>query len=80
MTAINTSNTITIISMQGETLDAVCWRYYGSSMEGTHMVETALQMNHGLADKGEVLPHGTTVILPTLSTTATRKETVQLWD
>lgn len=65
-----------VIAQQGDTLDALCFRYYGRT---GGVVETVLTANPGLAELGEVLPHGTTVFLPDVDTAST-SETVQLWD
>lgn len=46
--------------MQGDTLDAICARYYGRT-EG--VVETVLQANP-LSELGVILPHGTAIELP----------------
>ena len=63
-------------AMQGDTLDAICARYYGRT-EG--VVETVLAANPGLAELGVVLPHGTAVELPDVQT-APVAETVNLWE
>ena len=60
----------------GDTLDAICARYYGRT-EG--VVETVLQANPGLSELGVILPHGTAVELPETESAA-RTETVNLWD
>ncbi|NWA44239.1 tail protein X [Pseudomonas reactans] len=65
-----------VIAQQGDTLDALCYRHYGRT-EG--VVELVLAANFGLAELGDILPHGTAVELPDLDTAAT-SETVQLWD
>jgi len=65
-----------VIAQQGDTLDALCYRHYGRT-EG--VVELVLAANFGLAEFGDILPHGTAVELPDLDTAAT-SETVQLWD
>ncbi|WP_230947385.1 tail protein X [Burkholderia territorii] len=44
-----------VAALQGETLDALCWRYYASTA-GT--VEAVLEANPGLAELGVVLPMG----------------------
>lgn len=44
-----------ILAQQYDTLDAMCWRYYGRT-EG--VTEKVLAANPGLADIGPVLPHG----------------------
>ncbi len=63
-------------ALQGDTLDAICVRYYGHT-EG--VVETVLAANPGLAELGVVLPHGTAVELPDVQT-APVAETVNLWE
>ncbi|MGV8924802.1 MAG: tail protein X [Ewingella sp.] len=65
-----------VIALQGETLDALCYRHYGRT---AGVVEAVLAANRGLADLGNVLPHGTAVTLPDVETAPT-SETVQLWD
>ncbi|QSQ38936.1 tail protein X [Xanthomonas translucens] len=68
-----------VYAQQGDTVDLLCWRYLGST---TGLVEQALELNPGLAQLGLVLPHGTAVDLPEVSTTtnAAATATVQLWD
>lgn len=63
-------------AMQGDTLDAICARYYGRT-EG--VVETVLQANPGLSDLGVILSHGTAIELPETDS-APKTETVNLWD
>lgn len=65
-----------VYAMQGDTLDALCARYYGRT-EG--VVETVLQANPGLSELGVILPHGTAVGLPDVETSPTA-ETLNLWD
>ncbi|MDR3434034.1 MAG: tail protein X [Rouxiella aceris] len=65
-----------VIAQQGDTLDALCYRHYGRT-EG--VVESVLTANFGLAELGDILPHGTAVELPDVDIAAT-SETVQLWD
>lgn len=65
-----------VIAQQGDTLDALCYRHYGRT---GGVVESVLAANFGLAELGEVLPHGTVVILPSVDA-APVSETVQLWD
>ncbi|MCT8273348.1 tail protein X [Xanthomonas translucens] len=68
-----------VYAQQGDTVDLLCWRYLGST---TGLVEKTLERNPGLAQLGLVLPHGTPVDLPEVSTTtnAAAAATVQLWD
>ncbi|WP_410698121.1 tail protein X [Citrobacter freundii] len=63
-------------AMQGDTLDAICARYYGR-IEG--VVETVLWANPGLSELGVILPHGTAIELPEIDS-APKTETVNLWD
>ena len=65
-----------VYAMQGDTLDALCARYYGRT-EG--VVETVLQANPGLSELGVILPHGTAIDLPDVETSP-RAETLNLWD
>ncbi|HIE5389322.1 TPA: tail protein X [Enterobacter cancerogenus] len=65
-----------VYAMQGDTLDALCARYYGRT-EG--VVETVLQANPGLSELGVILPHGTAIDLPDVETSPTT-ETLNLWD
>ena len=65
-----------VYAMQGDTLDALCARYYGRT-EG--VVEAVLQANPGLSELGVILPHGTAVDLPDVETSPTA-ETLNLWD
>ncbi|KVC43643.1 phage tail protein [Burkholderia pseudomultivorans] len=66
-----------VAALQGETLDALCWRYYASTA-GT--VEAVLEANPGLAELGVVLPMGTVVDMPELNTIEQTKPLLQLFD
>jgi phage tail protein X len=63
-------------AQQGDTVDAICWRYYGRTAGVT---EAVLLANPGLAEFGPVIPHGTLISLPEA---APQPETrmIQLWD
>lgn len=50
-----------VIALQDESLDALCWRYYGST-SGT--VEAVMAANPGIAALGVALPAGTVVEMP----------------
>ncbi|VFS36926.1 phage tail X family protein [Enterobacter cancerogenus] len=63
-------------ALQGDTLDAICARYYGRT-EG--VVETVLEANPGLSELGVLLPHGTEIELPEVSSSAVT-ETINLWE
>lgn len=65
-----------IRALQGDTLDALCARYYGRTQG---VFEAVLAANPGLAELGAVLPHGTAVELPEVESSPV-KETVSLWD
>ncbi|WP_343675130.1 tail protein X [Paraburkholderia heleia] len=66
-----------VTAQQGDTVDAICGRYYGRT-DGT--VEAVLEANEGLADLGVVLPFGTLVDLPDLAIVQTTKSLLQLFD
>lgn len=64
--------------MDGETIDAICWRELGRTQGVTEQV---LILNPGIAGLGATLPGGTKVILPDLAqVTPAVLETVNLWD
>jgi phage tail protein X len=65
-----------VCAMQGDTLDAICARYYGRT---GGVVEAVLQVNPGLSELGVILPHGTAIELPETDS-APKTETVNLWD
>ncbi|WP_414618470.1 tail protein X [Serratia liquefaciens] len=65
-----------IYALQGDTVDAICWRYYGRTQG---VVEQVYLLNEGLADAGAILSHGQPVELPDV-TAAPQRETVNLWD
>lgn len=67
----------TVIASQGDTVDGLCWRYYGRTAGVT---EAVLEANPGLADLGAVIPHGTTVYLPDAVPQAEQRQVVNLWD
>ncbi|UWX70347.1 tail protein X [Burkholderia gladioli] len=66
-----------LTALQGDTLDALCWRHYGSTA-GT--VEAVLDANPGLAELGAILPLGTVVDMPELNTIEQTKPLLQLFD
>ncbi|CAI0932940.1 Phage Tail Protein X [Serratia plymuthica] len=65
-----------VYALQGDTVDAICWRYYGRTQG---VVEQVYSLNAGLADAGVILPHGQPIELPDV-TPAPQRETVNLWD
>ncbi len=66
-----------VISIQGDSVDSVCWRYYGRS---SGVVEQVLQANPHLAQLDIILPIGTPINLPIIDTPTKQKVSVQLWD
>lgn len=69
--------TTKIISIQGDTIDSICWRYYGYS---TGVVELVLNANPQLAQYDVLLPIGTIVYLPIVHTVTQQKKSIQLWE
>lgn len=64
-------------AQQGDTVDLICWRYYGRTERVTEAVYAA---NPGLCELGPILPHGLLITLPDVDTTDTIDTTVHLWD
>jgi len=65
-------------ALQGDTVDAICWRELGATRGVT---EAVLELNRGLADLGPILPEGTPVILPSRQSVAPAVVPLtQLWD
>ncbi|HEY4544861.1 MAG TPA: tail protein X [Pedomonas sp.] len=67
----------TVISRQGDTLDALIWREAGLKAGD---ISRVLAANPGLADLSPVLPLGTAVTLPATSSQPQTRPLVQLWD
>lgn len=63
-------------TVQGDTLDQICWKHYGAA---SGAVEAVLEYNPGLALAGMVLPVGLEIELPELQRPGIRA-TVKLWD
>jgi phage tail protein X len=61
---------------QGDTLDYVCWQFYGQQ---SGAVELVLAANPGLADLGVVMPIDTVLTLPDLPKPATEVQPIRLW-
>lgn len=62
---------------QNDTVDALCWRFYGRTAGVT---EAVLMANPGLADNGPVLPQGLAVNMPEAQASAPQRQMVNLWD
>ncbi|HCT8726820.1 TPA: tail protein X, partial [Proteus mirabilis] len=50
-----------IYTQQGDSVDDICWRYFGQS---SGMIEQVLEANPGLVELGAILPTGTAIELP----------------
>lgn len=68
---------VTYIAREGDTVDLIAWRYYGR--QDARVVEQVLAANPHLADHGPVLPGGTELVLPAI-TTSTQSQGLRLWD
>lgn len=66
---------ITYITKDGDVLDAICWKYYGST---TGVVEKVLEANRHLAELGEIFSAGVKIVLPDLAQEE-ETESVKLW-
>ncbi|MEM5528062.1 tail protein X [Gammaproteobacteria bacterium AS21] len=64
-------------SVQGDTLDLICYQYYGTSHLTTEIV---MQANPDLAEKGLIIEENTLIELPTINSTTPVANTTQLWD
>ncbi|EGD58399.1 phage-related tail protein [Novosphingobium nitrogenifigens DSM 19370] len=72
------ASTFITTTLEGDTLDLVCWRELGTTAGG--VVEKAYTLNPGLADLGPTLPGGIDVVLPVIDTqTPQTIATVSLW-
>lgn len=67
----------TVRAQQGDTVDLICMRHLGYT---ANAVEAVYRANPGLAARGPVLPIGTVVVLPALTTATPTTRSVQLWD
>lgn len=68
-----------VTALQHDTVDAICYRIYGSTVGH---VEAVLEANPGLSALGTVLPMGTQVIVPDPAETEATTDTtiINLWD
>ncbi|NWC30754.1 tail protein X, partial [Pseudomonas tolaasii] len=62
---------------QNDTVDALCWRFYGRTAGVT---EAVLEANPGLADHGPILTQGLVINMPEAQTSAPQRQMVNLWD
>jgi phage tail protein X len=66
-------------TLQGDTIDLLCWRELGTTSGG--VVEQTMALNQNLSDNGPILPPLTDVVLPVLTAaTPAPIETKNLWD
>lgn len=66
------------VTRQGDMVDAIASRAYGSEHNGT--TEAILAANPGLADRGPVLPENIEIKLPDISPAQVKRlPTVDLW-
>ena len=59
----------------GETLDLICWRYYGKT---SGAVEKVLIANRHLAEHATVLPAGVRITLPPIEDPKSNQK-IKLW-
>ncbi|MFJ3050847.1 tail protein X [Pseudomonas nitroreducens] len=64
-------------TQQRDTVEALCWQYYGRT---GNVTEAVLEANPGLADYGPILPQGIEVTMPDAQNTAPTQQVVNLWD
>lgn len=68
----------TYITRQGDMVDAIAYRAYGSEHNGT--TEAILAANPGLADRGPVLPANVEIVLPDIPAPQVKRiATIDLW-
>lgn len=68
---------VAVRTNQNDTVDALCWRFYGRT---AGITEAVLEANPGLADYGPILPQGLVVNMPEAQASAPQRQMVQLWD
>ena len=68
---------VAVRANQNDTVDALCWRFYGRTAGVT---EALLEANPGLADHGPILPQGLVVNMPEAQARAPQRQMVNLWD
>lgn len=66
----------TVIAQQNDTIDAICYRYYGYTARA---VEAVYDANPGLCELSTMLPIGTPVKMPVINEKRTAA-TIQLWE
>uniref|UniRef100_A0A3B0MJZ4 Phage tail protein X n=1 Tax=Arsenophonus endosymbiont of Trialeurodes vaporariorum TaxID=235567 RepID=A0A3B0MJZ4_9GAMM len=66
-----------VLSQQNESLDEICFRYYGTCI-GT--VERVLEVHPGLCDQADRLPMGVEILLPEINAATSNRSQIVLWD
>lgn len=66
---------ITYITKDGDVLDAICFKYYGSTIG---VVEKVLKANRHLAELGAIFNANVKIILPDLAQKI-EPESIKLW-
>ena len=69
--------TIKYTTREGDTVDYVAWKFYGST--SNQETEAVLAANVGLADHGPVLPAGVVIVLPKIAAPK-KTQGIKLWD
>lgn len=67
----------TVTAVQGDTIDLICWRYYGRT---AGIVEAVLEANPLLSEQEPILELGTRIFLPDLPAQQQVQQTISLWD
>ncbi len=66
---------ITYTTKDGDTLDAICWKYYSKT---SGVLEKVLETNRHLAELGAIFSANVKIVLPDL-TQEEEAESVKLW-
>lgn len=66
-----------VIAQAGDTVDAICWRYFGQTVG---LVEQVYELNYRLSSQGTFLKMGTRIQLPTEVLPSETRKGFNLWD
>ncbi|MBY0559880.1 tail protein X [Hyphomicrobium sp.] len=72
----NTPTDFLYTTQDGDMLDAICWKHYGTSHLTTELV---LKANYRLSDQPPVLPRGLKILLPAYQAPGPTQR-IQIWD
>jgi phage tail protein X len=64
-------------TVQGDSVDLICYRHYGTSHLTTEQV---MQANPALAEHGPIIAENTLIELPEITSPTPINNTIQLWD